>query len=630
MPKRRSLGAAASSCVVGGKRRKLLTLSQRTDKAVKDNCKGWSNYATRVRKNSDNKTLWDCVHANLERKDKDPDFKFGALRWRALKAEFSCRPQQSVALRVPEPAEPLCEKIIKAVQACQRQRPDREPLKTYMATRHEPNMTEVVGVFRIALTFIPAQKKVLPACQAVMRWIVRCNLDKKFVDAVGTMSGWMDDVMCCTYQEAKKPPDEFLDLWLSLCKLVLPVQPLVNALSNRSAPEKCDDDLCTLVSSSMLGELLFADVVATNVARSVEETITSKLAVVQTMELDRTQIDTLVGEIMEDIESAGNVDLLPVNRVARIRYRSASFEEKVRSIAHQVNLSAAGAWKGRAVELGHLHQTWVDRLLFGDTDITYVPPQGTIAELVAFSQDARLEFDKQYKEHDFPNGDAVDQHFKSRSTRFMSIDGDWGLEMLLLDSCCGSMAGPRLMEKALKLTPYPARGHHITPTSSMQQLTALSRHTAFKLAPSPFQAKVELMAKWVGRIVDSRPPDFHKDRFGRDAELEQAVKQIEFWCTFTPKKSAGKTPTALYGGDALRCFVKEAAANKSKPTQQDVSLIKIWAHLIPADVDSSAKELLDKAESTEPGSSAKAKAAPKSKTKASDAAIAAAMAVFQN
>lgn len=85
-----------------------------------------------------------------------------------------------------------------------------------------------------------------------------------------------------------------------------------------------------------------------------------------------------------------------------------------------------------------------------------------------------------------------------------------------------------------------------------------------------------MVFKWVGRIIDGRPPHFH-DEVGYFARKD-AVAQLEKWCCHESGSSGGQHDH-MYGKEALETSFKACKAKRGKVHNQ----LQIEVHLIPGE-----------------------------------------------
>jgi len=81
-------------------------LKQKAEKALEDNCKRFTNEQKFVQKSTQSgKTMFETVLQELKKKNCDPNYKVGALRWKEIKAEFVKKVTYQSALQIDGPEE---------------------------------------------------------------------------------------------------------------------------------------------------------------------------------------------------------------------------------------------------------------------------------------------------------------------------------------------------------------------------------------------------------------------------------------------------------------------------------------------------------------------------------------------
>ena len=162
----------------------------------------------------------------------------------------------------------------------------------------------------------------------------------------------------------------------------------------------------------------------------------------------------------------------------------------------------------------------------------------------------------------------------------------------------------------------------------MQSITSLSHGSLFKLASKSAQAKVTLTLKWLGKILESRPPLV--EEAAKEESMQSISDRMQFFCYFEVAAGSGAA-TRLVGAAALRKMYEHAKARHEDVgcSFADIAPLKVWCHLMPQDLAQPVANLVKLVEETMTTmQSAHGKKPSKAATSGCDGAVAQAMALF--
>jgi hypothetical protein len=498
----------------------------------------------------------------------------------------------------------------------------------WMSSVADPNLTAVIGVFKWAVSMNVRGKKVLPACMAVCRFTERCQLFVKFPGPCEIMKRWFDTALAVAFEQGGLQPDAFLRLEYKCLKLVLPHEELDAAVAAKGDYSSMLPSVRMLVSHGKVGEALFSHAVAKSISDVVQAALDAKLATVASMALTRDKIDLLCSQILTELEGLAGTHLLPAKRQVDVTYRATTFTRSINSLSQHVTLAVSCAWKSKAVLEGHLMETWMEQMLFGESGIVAKKPAGALQELVMHAAVARTELGRLFGECSVVNGPDLLADLKSSFPRFLATDAEFACEQMLIECICGDGSAPRLMRCAMQA--LPRFGVDPNPEQALQKLTALVGSKLHQLAPVAAQARVGLVVKYVSRIVTGQAIKL-ADAQG-DKEMVEVISLVEAFCV-VDRGTPGK-PKKIYKAAAIKHIYADLA-KKAESGPLDIAAIVplvVWRHLLAKDDIAGADAIIKKANEghlvlKKSGSSKKSASAAAS---SEDSAIAEAMSLFRN
>ena len=639
-PKRRNSAASVAPEVDAstGKRARKQTIEQLAAKAIKDSCKGMSEEMTHVVRNAKGESLFEVVVQELQKQKALGLSRLGALRWREIRDQFRQLAGVGGQFQLPKEAEEICPTLFRAVIACKRAHPDRALLQLWLASSSGAcNKTSIVGLFKLALEMNPRCQRQLPVCLDVCRYVMRVNIMTVHPAEAQIMEPWMDSVLTASFRASGLRPSEFLRIHQGLLTLVLPAAPLKKVMDAHEAWDKVVDELAALTASSFLGQALFSFAVLKTLGSRVQSVISSGLLGLFDAKflVTRVRVDDFRKKIMERLEKeVGNLELLPPKRVVDIMYRGQTFAVKVNSLGAHVSLACAAAWKTLALNVRELKPCWADEMIWpggGPLDLSGAAKVQVEEELCTGAQKVREQVDALYLEEEGANGSSIIASLRPKFAKFYINDPEFQVEAMLMECVCGEGAAGRLTSQVLAILPEPDR--LVSLASAIQKLNVLSGSAVFKIAPKAAQAKVSNTLKWLGRILDGRPPDFETTIF--DEAFGAIIEKIAYFAVATgPAKRGEEQVQVLYYGKAATKFMIEGVQKKFADggcKLDDISDLKVWKYLMTGDQTKEAANLIEEVEkhiasSGKASEKAKKKAAPEGSKK--DAAVQQAMALF--
>ena len=633
------LPSAHALSVMGGKRaaapaganapRKLLrqTTEQRAERALKDNVPTWGPEETHVKKNAAGNTMFEQVCIDIRRRKGPEDFKLGAKRWQELKDMYRPPKVASATLEWPAQVEEVPAQLLRATIAAKRAHPDREPLQVFLSSCSLPNKTSMIGMMGLVRKMNPRAAKQLPCCLDWCRFVLRCDIKTHYPTVLEEMRAFHDVTLCAAFERGRLAPLEFMELHQDLCKLVLPEAAMAAVVASQADWGAVSQHLNKLVASSQLGLALFSFAVVDTLATRLSAKITEQLAALDTGALKWEVVNMLRAKMVQAAEAMENVALMPSRRVVEVVYRGKKFTAKVSSISQQVSLCVAAKWKTVAVQEGSLKQLWTEEMLFGAESIKPASTMRVGADMICAASAALTECNKHFTEDEGSSGSSCLNAMRPKFGQCFAIDGEFAVEVMLIECLCGEGSGKRISEQILAA--LPSKDHLVDAEQCTQALTALSQSPLFRLANKSAQAKVAVVLQWLRKVMDAKAPDFSDA--SKDDDYRRIVNAFQYFCRHEAAGDSKGAVKVTLGLPALQLHLASAKAKAGNEgcKLNDIAPVKTFAYLLQGDAKVDAEKFVASVEATTVTKAAASSSGAKAK-KGKDAAVAEAMALFTN
>ena len=149
--------------------------------------------------------------------------------------------------------------------------------------------------------------------------------------------------------------------------------------------------------------------------------------------------------------------------------------------------------------------------------------------------------------------------------------------------------------KELVLDMLPTETVHVDPTTTIQRLTQLEKHTSFCYAPRSVQKKVRMIQVYVARLAENKATAVFDDGSMSDNLIGAAIRQFQYYVRDPP---AGETPAAeqevKFGTSAL-CEMWHKLNTLNYPdsiTLKHLQIFDTYAWLLPADTYKDIKDMV--------------------------------------
>jgi hypothetical protein len=173
-------------------------------KAISDNFRGWTAQpAHRTVRNG--MTLVERLAADKRKQRNNPAFSMGLNYYKELKREYSSSSDPTVTLQVTDQSLEVSKELLTALVALKGLTGKRQPMFDWLARAKACNQKELIGILRMALEQRPtASERNTLFCIAILRYLVKSGLDKKFEKEMKTMKAWADAVLTSSYTMMKR------------------------------------------------------------------------------------------------------------------------------------------------------------------------------------------------------------------------------------------------------------------------------------------------------------------------------------------------------------------------------------------------------------------------------------------
>jgi hypothetical protein len=197
--------AGSSKGVPKARVKKQSTVEAATQKAIKDNFRGWSALQTHETQIA-GETLFTTILKDKQRNIDNPgSVVMGSQYYRSLKEKFCGTNSAYSQLAVLDPSEVVGDSLMQAMVALKTQNSQKALLLEYLTSSGPCNQKELVGILRSMCLLrpcaSPAQLQLILEC---MRYITRNKLDASFPKEVILMHETFDGAMLCALKSFKK------------------------------------------------------------------------------------------------------------------------------------------------------------------------------------------------------------------------------------------------------------------------------------------------------------------------------------------------------------------------------------------------------------------------------------------
>jgi len=196
---------AAKKTTPKAKASRKLTLEAITQKAIRDNFKGWPSLQTHGTV-VDDETLFTTIYNDKLRNEANPgSVVMGSQYYRDLKQKFSGENSAYNSLKVTNPKEVVAPDLMAAMVSLKHQNANKVPLTDWMSQSDGCNQKEFIGILRsmclLRPSASPAQLQLVLDC---MRFITKNKLDSKYPDECKTMHPTWDSALHSSIKSFKQ------------------------------------------------------------------------------------------------------------------------------------------------------------------------------------------------------------------------------------------------------------------------------------------------------------------------------------------------------------------------------------------------------------------------------------------
>ena len=171
-------------------------------------------------------TLVERLAADKRKQRSNPSFAMGLNYYKDLKREYSSSSDPTVILQVVDQSLEVGKELLTALVALKGLTGKRQPMLDWLASAKACNQKELIGILRMALEQRPtASERNTLLCIAILRYLVKNGLDKKFENELKTMKAWADTVLTSSYTMMKRSGVALKTWWqlhTDVASLVMP------------------------------------------------------------------------------------------------------------------------------------------------------------------------------------------------------------------------------------------------------------------------------------------------------------------------------------------------------------------------------------------------------------------------
>jgi hypothetical protein len=600
-------------------------------KACQDNFRNQSDEAIFLER-VDGSTTFEDVLEGVRAKKKDKTFPLGATFYRHIRRRRFRESAVSPHLNPPQPAEVVDSTLLRAMKETKKQRPDHSLMINWIGSKAPANTTELIGIVRWGRKLNPKNVRIIKPCLAFVQFIQRIDMRTKYPNQFELVKTFCDRFNLGAWQRANGVRVQVKPTAAAYCKsqynVLLPVFPKVafdKVLAANGNWASVRDELQALVGSSDTGLEIWSFALVFCLAITVTKLIADEVVIwATTGQLTVDGLAEAKTTILNKVMDIENVDLLPPLRDVEHNYAGTMIPLQPKMVADEVAIALNFAWRPMAVAQKTLVPLWLDEAL--NKNPVTVSGRIVHVELAASADFCRQQLNAAFKGKTMCNGSEIAKTLKASRQNFDALDQDFEADVSVICSTSGTSSETKLMAQIASLLPDAANAKDAE--SVLLAVTALKKQPVYTLASKPAQAKLALVNKILGKIVDAEPPDLTLS--ASDPALKHVHDKFQFFSRYQKAASAaGAAPPILTGYKALQArleYIKKCTSTKVAYDKSELNDFNTFSWLIP-DLDRKAYADLYKSACTD-GKKKIAKVKGKAAGPTSDRALAEAMDMF--
>ena len=575
------------------------TKRKRTHKAsfsklITDNFPGFSNeekYMILV----NGKCLVDVVEA-----DKDASVVMGKTYYAQKRKEYRSPSNPFNRLEIKDIDEEKDDNLVEAIERLNSSKRSIEPLLLWASTVDKVCQMDFVALLR-QLLLMPHVRltETNTLTVAVMRMIVRLELQTEHATEVNIMKVFFDGVCCKTLAASKRQRLSGASWWSrnsSWAKLVLPEAATTKGLNEQHDLANVTSEIDEVVASSEVGNRLLGQAQRQIVMDQLNHQINKHLELLGGHNITLAFMNKMKRDFVTDMKSVG-IDPMKSYYAAkqvRLEYRGRAIGPSVSSPIDHYDLGVQCFVLSLGVDLGQLTPLWCEEEL---VEKCREPSTVTVDDDCLQASRLSRQIVSENLDVEEASADLIIIQLRRTKKLCLQSDRQWNIEYTFWDSMCGETVEGRVHD--LILDCLPSQTKKFTLPESARRLDALASSTLVEFFGMTSKKLVTTISGYVDALSNSHT--LNLDRVGNSVFAIQLKTRLKFFCTYTPPAGSGAAKPTLTGEAAAKALLgvlKAQYADGGKANKEVVQACLAGAWLLGAadkkDLDSMREKVLAK------------------------------------
>ena len=524
-----------------------------------------------VRKDSDGKTLFDCICMAKADAFKNKR-RLCTAWWSALRLKWDIASSASALFKVDNPAETVPAGLINALTTSTssntRVRTPVPLLSWLNATATAPNQKSIIGLFRHGVSKHPATSTHMNVCIAIMKFCSRLNVATSFKKEVSVMSEFFDTTACCWLQSIVRSgmrEEVWLKQNLEVLCLVISGSHARKIIASQNDID-VSSELRAMCSSTSLGNRLFGQ----------------RLMVLAQKEYIKA-VECLCAELMSEEISQRELDLC--HQRAAQQAENWEFDKRCSSKTHieqkffglPLNLpgvdsvSAATAvimtWvKQSGLASGQISPLWFEKACFPDKIAVRDIKKPVISDAILSGINlARSTLNQEVRTGPPASGAMTVEFLEGKAVAMLNNDGSFYIEIALARALTSGPGQTKLEEEVMQQLPNESK--HISINSSTMSMSKLRESDLARFCSIEAQNKVEEILQQLRAVQRGHCPCF--TAWAGDKLLARAKQAFAFYLHDHDKDEDDAVPKLRGKPLADKIFKEQRAAFASSELSLD-------------------------------------------------------------
>ena len=452
--------------------------------------------------------------------------------------------------------------------------PDRELFRQQIrSTMKAPTEITIIAILRFSLTLNPRNPKLLAVAMEVMRFLGAIGLMRTHPGMLQIIRPWADKSLTVAWLKSssrKMSQEAFLEVHADASSILLQKDLLTMVVASyKTDPHIVSQEIATLCEASDLANSMFGGSYLITASKRVETYIDTELTnfIARNKVIDEQGCAEFLTSIMKKLDANPAAKVLPHKRTIKFLYRGEAYPAKVSSLVSEVQIKLAAAWKTIAVDHGLLDQFWIEPVL--GLQMGICPKEPTVDPiLLVQAKIARAACKTAADEYKGLDANVIKELVDDQANHFLMIDRDFIVELELLKAISGQSNGQRLYDMILGI--LPSETSEKSAEHALVNIERIKNLAVYKLAASEVKAKVDIVQKIVGKLVDGREPD--TDIQSSDPFVLSFMNKLQYFVRVQGSASSDGTALTMFGKAAVEHLFQQAQTKVTDGTLTSADL----------------------------------------------------------